>query len=174
MAEVAEMDKKKIRKIAYGGILTGLVLVATMFLQMPNGLGGYVNLGDGVIFASAILLGPFAGLVGALGAAMADFLLAYGVYIPATFTIKGVMGLTAGLMLRGRKGESYFYKALTFLICEVVMVGGYFGFETALFGLSVSVPSIMPNVIQGVAGIAVGLALTPIMHKVIESERFSV
>ncbi|MDD4327653.1 MAG: ECF transporter S component [Eubacteriales bacterium] len=168
------MDKRKIRKIAYGGILTGLVLVATMFLQMPNGLGGYINLGDGVIFASAILLGPFAGLVGALGAATSDFLLAYGVYVPATFAIKGAMGLTAGIMLRSRKGDSYFFKALTFLICEVIMVGGYFAFETMLFGLSVSVPSIMPNIVQGVAGIAVGLALTPIMHKVIESEKFSV
>lgn len=168
------MDKRKIRKIAYGGILTGLVLVATMFLQMPNGLGGYINLGDGVIFASAILLGPFAGLVGALGAAMSDFLLAYGVYVPATFAIKGAMGLTAGIMLRSRKGDNYFFKALTFLICEVIMVGGYFAFETILFGLSVSIPSIMPNIVQGVAGIAVGLALTPIMHKVIESEKFSV
>ncbi len=168
------MDKKKIRKIAYGGILTGLVLVSTMFLQIPNGLGGYINLGDGVIFASAILLGPFAGIVGALGAAMADFLLSYGVYVPATFAIKGIMGFTAGMMLRSRKGDSYLFKALIFLICEIIMVGGYFCFETVLYGFSVSVPSLMPNVVQGVAGIAVGLALTPIMYKVVESERSGV
>ena len=167
------MDKKKIRKIAYGGILTGLVLVATMFLQIPTGLGGYVNLGDGVIFASAILLGPFAGIVGALGATMADFFLGAGFYVPATFVIKGIMGFTAGMMLRSRKGDSYVFKALVFLICEVIMIGGYFGYETVLLGLSVSVPSLMPNVVQGVAGIAVGLALTPIMHKVVESEKFS-
>ncbi|MHB8963075.1 MAG: ECF transporter S component [Saccharofermentanales bacterium] len=168
------MDKKKIRKIAYGGILTGLVLVATMFLQIPNGMKGYVNLGDGVIFAAAMILGPFAGIVGALGSAMSDFFLGYGIYIPATFAIKGIMGLVAGLMLKYGKESPYLYKALVFLICEVIMVGGYFGFETALYGLNVALVSVMPNIVQAVAGIAVGLAFVPIVAKIFESEKFSV
>ena len=168
------MDKKKIRKIAYGGILTGLVLVATMFLQIPNGLNGYVNLGDGVIFAAAMILGPFAGIVGALGSALSDFLLAYGIYIPATFAIKGAMGFLAGMLLRYGKESSYLYKAFVFLVCEVVMVGGYFGFETALFGAEVALASVMPNIVQAVAGIAVGLAFVPIVAKIFESEKFSV
>ena len=86
------MDRKKIRMIAYGGILTGLVLVATMFLQIPNGQGGYVNLGDGVIFASSLILGPFAGVVAALGSVMSDLFLGYAQYAPATLVIKGLMG----------------------------------------------------------------------------------
>ncbi len=168
------MDKKKIRKIAYGGILTGLVLVATMFLQIPNGMKGYVNLGDGVIFAAAMILGPFAGVVGAIGSAMSDFFLGYGVYIPATFAIKGLMGLAAGILLKHGKENSYLYKALVFLACELIMIGGYFAFESVLFGTSVAIISVMPNIVQGAAGIAVGLAFVPIVAKIFESEKFNV
>lgn len=168
------MEKSKVRKITYGGILTGLVLVATMFLQIPNGMKGYVNLGDGVIFASAMILGPFAGIVGGIGSAMSDFFLGYGVYIPATLVIKGLIGLTAGLMLKRSKGRSYFYKALIFLICEGIMVGGYFVFEWVLFGFSVAIISVMPNIVQAVAGIAIGLAFVPIVSKIFESETFRV
>ena len=176
------MNKKQIRKLAYGGVFTGLILVATMFLQIPTGLGGYVNLGDGVIFASAIFLGPFAGICGALGAGVADLLLSYGLYAPATFIIKGIMGLFAGLMLhqkthekQGKKdswARAYIFTTLVFLIAEVIMVAGYFVFEWFVLGLDVALPSILPNVVQGVAGIAVGLALMPVMKKVMENEYY--
>ena len=168
------MDKIKIRMIAYGGILTGLVLVSTMFLQIPNTQGGYVNLGDGVIFASAMILGPFAGVVGALGSVLADLFAGYPHYAPATFVIKGLMGLIAGLMLKSGKGGNYFFTAFTFFVCEVIMVSGYFLYETVLFGLQYSLPSILPNIIQAIAGIAVGLASIPIVKKIFESEKWSV
>ena len=168
------MKKIRIRMIAYGGILVGLVLVSTMFLQIPNTQGGYVNLGDGVIFASAMILGPFAAVVGALGSVLADIFAGYPHYAPATFIIKGLMGLVAGLMLKSSKGGNYIFTAFTFLICELIMVSGYFLYETALFGLQYSLPSILPNIIQAIAGIAVGLASIPIVKKIFESEKWSV
>jgi uncharacterized membrane protein len=84
------------------------------------------------------------------------------------------MGFLAGLLLKYGKESSYIYKAFVFLVCEIVMIGGYFGFETALFGVEVALPSIMPNIVQAVAGIAVGLAFVPIVAKIFESEKFSV
>ncbi len=168
------MDRKKIRMIAYGGILTALVLVATMFLQIPNGQGGYVNLGDGVIFASALILGPFAGVVAALGSVFSDLFLGYAQYAPATLVIKGLMGLVAGILLKYGKKNRYFYTAFIFLICEGIMIGGYFSFESILFGVPYALVNIVPNLIQAVAGIAVGLASLPIVNKIFESEKFSV
>lgn len=162
--------------IAYGGILTGLVLVATMFLQLPNGQGGYVNLGDGVIFASSLILGPFAGVVAGLGSVLSDLFLGYVQYAPATLVIKGVMGLVAGIMLRKEKEREsgYFFTAFVFLICECIMIGGYFSFESVLFGIPYALVNVIPNVIQGVAGVAVGLASIPIVNKILNSEKFSV
>lgn len=168
------MDRKRIRMIAYGGILTGLVLVATMFLQIPNGQGGYVNLGDGVIFASAMIIGPFAGVVAALGSVFSDLFLGYAQYAPATLLIKGLMGLVAGFLLKYGQKHRYFYTAFVFVICEVIMIGGYFSFESILFGVPYALVNILPNVIQAVAGIAVGLASLPIVNKIFESEKFSI
>jgi uncharacterized membrane protein len=157
--------------IAYGGILTGLVLVATMFLQIPNGQGGYVNLGDGVIFASSLILGPFAGVVAALGSVMSDLFLGYAQYAPATLVIKGLMGLVAGILLRRQTKNGYFLTAFVFLVCEIIMIGGYFSFESILFGVSYALVNIIPNLIQAVAGIAVGLASIPVVNKILDSEK---
>ena len=168
------MDKKKIRMIAYGGILTGLVLVATMFLQIPIGQGAYVNLGDGVIFASALILGPFAGIVGALGSVFADLFLGSAQYAPATLIIKGLMGLVAGILLKYGKNNRYFYTAFVFAICEIIMIGGYFAFESIIYTVPAALLNIIPNLIQAIAGIAVGLASLPIVKKILDSEKFSV
>jgi uncharacterized membrane protein len=171
---VTKMDKTKIRKIAYGGILTGLVLVATMFLQIPNGIGGNVNLGDGIIFASALILGPFAGVVGALGSMLADLFAGYAQYAPATFIIKGLMGLIAGFLLKYGKQDKYFFTAFIFFLSEIIMVGGYFVFEAIVFKIPYAVSSILPNIIQAIAGIAIGLAFIPIVKKIFDSENPSI
>ena len=168
------MDRKKIRMIAYGGILTGLVLVATMFLQIPLAQGGYVNLGDGVIFASALILGPFAGIVGALGSFLADLFLGAAQYAPATLVIKGLMGVVAGILLRKQTKNGYFFTAFVFLVCEIIMIGGYFAFECVLYGVPGALINVVPNLIQAIAGIAVGLASIPIVKKIMDSEKPSI
>lgn len=165
------MNRKQIRMVAYGGILTALVLVATMYLQIPNGQGGNLNLGDGIIFASALIMGPFAGIVAAIGSLLAD-LFTYPQYAPATLIIKGLMGLIAGILLKKGK-KSYVFSALIFTLCELIMIGGYFGYECFLFGLPVGLASIPANVIQGLAGIGIGLALLPLIRKIFDNKEFN-
>lgn len=160
------MGKGKIRNITYGGILTALVLVATMFFKVPNGFKGYINLGDGVIFISALVLGPFAGLIGAIGSSLADLFSPYVIYAPATFIIKGIMGFVAGFLLIKYKSKGYLFKGLVFVVCEIIMVGGYFIYETALFGIAIAIPSVFPNIIQALAGIVIGLAAIPIIKAI--------
>jgi uncharacterized membrane protein len=89
--------KDTIRQITYGGIIAAIVLIATMVFQLPIPtpvLKGYVNFGDGVIMASAMIMGPYAAISAAIGSALADLLSSYVVFAPATFLIKGLMGLT--------------------------------------------------------------------------------
>ncbi len=66
---------KRIRKLAFGGVFTALIAVATMFLKLPVPItSGYVHLGDGMIFAASAYLGPWGAVAGALGSALADLL----------------------------------------------------------------------------------------------------
>ena len=67
------MNDKKIRKLVLAALLAALVCVATMVVQIPSPMQGYVNLGDCFVLLSGWLLGPWYGFAAGgigLGAAM--------------------------------------------------------------------------------------------------------
>jgi uncharacterized membrane protein len=134
--------KDTIRQITYGGIIAAIVLIATMVFQLPIPtpvLKGYVNFGDGVIMASAMIMGPYAAISAAIGSALADLLSSYVVFAPATFLIKGLMGLTAGLLFKKYPDMKYPLIALVIMLCEIIMITGYFIFETFYYSLTMLV-----------------------------------
>ena len=45
------------KRLAYGGLLAALIMVATAYLKFPTTLG-YIHIGDGIIYLSAAILGP--------------------------------------------------------------------------------------------------------------------
>lgn len=158
---------KQIRSITYGGILSAVILLATYFIKFPIPGGyGYINFGDGAIFASAVIMGPFAGLCAALGSALADLLAGFPHYIVPTVLIKGVMGLLAGFALKRFSHLTWPGQLLLFTLCELIMVGGYFVAEVFLYGLAAASGTLIFNSLQGLAGIATGLAVVPLMRKV--------
>ena len=144
------------KRLAYGGLLAALIMVATAYLKFPTTLG-YIHIGDGIIYLSAAILGPFAGLVAAVGSCLADLLAGYVTYAPVTFIIKGITGLVAGYLLQ-KKTRSVAYSALLLLLLQAFMVLGYFLFEAILYGMPAALPSAGFNCIQGIAGVAIGLA----------------
>ncbi|MDD2374456.1 MAG: ECF transporter S component [Eubacteriales bacterium] len=171
--------KDTIRQITYGGIIAAIVLIATMVFQLPIPtpvLKGYVNFGDGVIMASAMIMGPYAAISAAIGSALADLLSSYVVFAPATFLIKGLMGLTAGLLFKKYPDMKYPLIALVIMLCEIIMITGYFIFETFYYSLTnageglfrgaMTAAIALPfNAIQGVAAILLGLAMMPVARR---------
>lgn len=157
------MKDQQIRRLTLGGVLAALVLLLTLLVKLPvPATGGYVHLGDGVIFLAAMLLGPYAALIGGIGSALADLLGGYFIYIAPTFLIKGAMGGIAGLLVRER---APLRNALVFALCETIMVLGYFLFEGALYGWAAAFAAVGPNALQGVAGVVVGLALCAVPRR---------
>lgn len=159
--------KLNIRSITYGGIMAAVILLATLVLKFPIPGGyGYVNFGDGAIFAAATILGPFAAISAALGSALADLLLGFPHYMVPTVIIKGLMGLLAGYVLRKNSKINWVGQIFLFLVCELIMVGGYFVAEIFLYGLEAAIGTLVFNALQGVAGIATGLAIVPLARKI--------
>ena len=77
-------------------MLAALTCIATMIIKIPSPLKGYLNLGDCVVLLSGWLLSPLYGFLAAgLGSGLADLISGYGVYVPATFIIKGVRAIAA-------------------------------------------------------------------------------
>ncbi len=155
-------------KIVLLALTASLILLTTM-LYIPMGIG-YYHLGDGFIFAAASLLGPYAGLSAAIGSILADLLSGYAIYAPATAIIKGCMGLVSGLLLR--KKRKFITILLVLLLCEAMMVGGYFIYESFLYGIAGAVPSLIPNALQGLAGIVLGAIMVPLTRKIPLSNKY--
>lgn len=136
-------------KVAFSAIMTSLVAVTTFYLQFPiAATSGYFNVGEVMIYLTAILFGPYiGGIAGGFGAAIADLAGGYASYAPATLVIKFLEGLIIGfLYMKLKRKEQWKFNILAKIIAiipgGIIMVAGYFlyqmfilqlGFEAAIF-----------------------------------------
>ena len=150
------MKKVNVKKLALGGMLSAVILVMTVGLHLPvPATGGYVHLGDGFIFLTAAVLGPYAALAAGIGSALADLLGGYFIYIPATFLIKAIVALAAYLL--NKKIKNILVCAL---IAEIFMILGYYIYSVILTGsIIASLSGIPTNAVQGVVGAILGCIL---------------
>ena len=147
-------------------LLSALTCVATMVLVIPSPSGGYMNLGDAVVLLGACLLGPVYGaLAGGTGAALADLLAGFPMYIPATLIIKAGMGLLAGCLYQKLK-EKPWAVAVCGVAAESIMVVGYWLYDgllmKSLTGSAVGIPA---NLTQAVFGVAAAALMVSALRK---------
>ena len=164
------MEKKiNVKQMTLCGVLAALVFVLTYFPKVPVPVtGGYVHLGDGAIFLAALLLGPLGIPAAAIGSGLADLIGGYMLYVIPPVIIKGLVALVGWKLYK--KG-SWVSAVVAFVLAEAVMVLGYFVFECFTSGAPAAAAAILPNVVQGVAGVVLGLicvAVTPRMEKMMK------
>ena len=151
----------KTQKLVTAALMAALVCIATMIVKIPTPLKGYVNLGDGLVLATGWMLSPAYGFfAAALGSALADIFSGYVMYAPATFLIKGLMALIAYL-ISAKSGKRF----LSGLAAEIVMILGYFAFESFLYGPIPSAVNIPANGMQAIFGLIVGIVLMKVVEK---------
>jgi uncharacterized membrane protein len=144
-------------------VMSALVIVGTMIVQIPNAIGGYFNVGDVMIFVSALTFNPLiGGVAGGLGSALADMLSGYLVFAPATFVIKGLEGFLAGFIA---DKKSLYRDVLAVVIAGSVMVTGYFLAEIFLLGMGQAIAEILPNIAQVSVGGLVGVPVALILRR---------
>lgn len=144
-----EMNTKAMTRL---GVLIALTTVMTMVIHIPTiGTNGYLNLGDMVVFLSAMMLGRKGGfIVGGFGSALADLLLGYTHYIPITFIVKGLEGYIAGVILDTKLGKRKPIIATT--IGGLWMALGYYLAEIFMYGPKAALASVPGNIMQGLFG----------------------
>ncbi len=113
---------------------TALVCVATIvfYIYVPA-TRGFFNVGETMIFLTALLFGPAIGaFAGGVGASLADVLLTYWYYAPATLVIKACEGAVVGILGRRRpKSDSR-----RVWIVFTLIIGISIGVLVALIGAS--------------------------------------
>ena len=163
------------REMVLMGLMIALVYLAGSIIKIPS-VGGFVHIGDCMVFLSVIVLGKKKGAVSsALGMFLVDVLGGYYFWAPFTLIIKGAMAYIAGLILE-RMVESKKAYIIAFLISGVFMVIAYFfagiivaGFLTEKIGIIegfiFSAKDIVGNVIQVGTGIVIALPLSAVIIK---------
>ena len=151
-----------IKKLVFAAAMAALACVATL-VHVPAPLVGYIHVGDAIVLLSAALLGPLYGTAGAaIGSLLADLLLGYAAYAPATFLIKGAVALVFALLCRRVKAEGfkgYLWLLLCGALSECLMIGGYFVYELFLYDLGAALPGLWLNGIQAAIGAVLGALL---------------
>lgn len=162
------MKRSQIIKIVYSALFAALIFVGTQFIKVPLPIG-YFNLGDPFILTAGCLVGgAYAAVAAAIGAGLADLLSGYAIYAPATVIIKALMALVVFAFCRkSRKStaEKYLFFIIGSAIAEIIMVVGYYLFESVLYGFAGAAVSIPGNLLQGVAGVIVSTVIIILIDK---------
>ncbi len=152
---------KNYKNYVFAAMFAALVLMATMFIQVPT-INGYVHIGDALVYlAAAFLPMPFSILAAGLGAALADALTPYIVYAPFTFVIKGLMAACFSC-----KGEKILSKRnlIALPIAGIINIVGYavtefiilsVNREAASAAFATSLATVYGNLIQSVTAIVI-------------------
>ena len=160
------MKQEYTKELVFGALGIALVFISTMFLKLPNSIGGYLNLGDGFILLFSGLLGPFASfMVGGVGSAFADIVGGYGSYAIATMLIKGA--LVALLVHRSRR-----LRLPAYLLGSLLMIAGYYVTDSLLnASWIVGLAGIPGNLIQAAIGILIAMTGAPFLQRLKERPR---
>jgi uncharacterized membrane protein len=119
------------RNLAVMGLFTALVFIVTSsFSIYIPATRGFFNIGDSMVFLTALLFGPLIGaFTGSVGSALADLWLGYPYYAPATFVIKGFEGFIVGWLSNKKPTLSPVNWKISTIALGVILAGflGYFG-----------------------------------------------
>jgi len=144
--------------------MTSLVAVSTLFITIPIPLAGYFNLGDVMIFVSALTFGPLVGgFAGGLGSSIADMLV-WPVYAIPTLIIKGLEGLLAGLITNKKQ---IYRDIMAVIIAGVEMVFGYFIVDWLILqiGWASALGAIPFNIMQIILGGIIGIPIAYLLRR---------
>ncbi len=169
------LSSKKSLKVSLTAIFTALTTVATIsFSVYVPATKGYFNLGEVMVYTTAILLGPFIGAVaGGVGSMLADIILGYHIYAPGTLVIKGVEGFIVGLLVQKLKLKGWSLKTMNMTLPALIsltlgIVGStvYSGVTEAYLGSLIIVRGELSTVIWTILACLVFLAMATFSFKV--------
>jgi uncharacterized membrane protein len=149
-------------QISLMAIMSALVAVGTLVIRIPNPMGGYFNIGDVMIFVSALAFSPFVGgFAGGLGSAIAD-LIGFPVFALPTLIIKGLEGLIASLVTNKK---SVYRDVLAVVAAGAEMVVGYFLVEVYLWGMGSALAEFPANIGQIAVGGLIGIPVAIVLRR---------
>lgn len=158
--------RKPVLWLTMTALFMAMVVVLSMSALSIPVPGGHLYFNDVVIDTAAMLMDPLSAFIACgVGAFLGD-LLFYPAPMFVSLITHGLQALVISLLCRK---DQPLLAMLSFLLAEAVMVLGYFLLEWALYGVASAAAAIGPNVVQGIAGVLIGmlcLLITPRLERV--------
>lgn len=147
------MKNKKILRLVFAAMFASLITGLTLFPEIPIPAGGYVHLGDAMIYLAASFLPlPFAMTAAAIGGGLADIFSGYVAYAPFTVVVKALLTLAFTAKNEKILSKRNYLAPLAGLIITPAI---YFCADAILYGIAGAVPGIIWNICQAAASIIV-------------------
>jgi uncharacterized membrane protein len=172
---------QKTLNLVLTSVMTALVCVSTVLFQIPIPVtGGYFNVGEAIIYISAIVFGPIVGgIAGGVGAALADVMGPYSIYAPGTLVIKFCEGFIIGFIVftirlkEWERWKKYFVIISAVIIGGVFMVVGYWTYEAYIlgFGPIVALGEVPVNLMQVGIGSLVAIPASLAIQRALELKK---
>ena len=148
-------------------MIAAICCIATMIIKVPLPVKGYINLGDCMVLLAGWILSPsYAFLAAGIGSALADLFSGYTIYAPATCIIKGTMAVISYYSFQLLCSKTHLARLLSGILAELVMLLGYFSYESILYGVVLALANVPLNAIQGIAGLLLSTQLIKVFQKI--------
>lgn len=158
-------SKAKVKDICFTAVMGALIFAFTYTFKIPMG-AGYTHIGDSIIFLSIALIGSKrSSLAAGIGAALADLIGGYTVWVLPTLIIKSVMALICGLFAEKifkNKTVGYFVGCI---LGGVFQIFGYSVARTIIYDFKTAIASLPTLTLQTVVGFVVAIVLIVIFNK---------
>jgi uncharacterized membrane protein len=145
------------RQIALIAIMSALVLALTYIRPFNTPVGGYIHLGDIMIYFTALAFGPvIGGVAGGVGTALADLVGGFPLFAISSLVVHGLQGYIAGKIGHGKTDRVTL--SLAVVAGSAIVVSGYFIAEAVFlgWGAGAAAAEIPWNIIQEIVG-AIGV-----------------
>ena len=167
-------------------IMTAMMMCMTMLMtfiiRIPiPASGGYIHLGDSMVFLSVLILGWKWGAAAAgIGSALADLLGGFAYYAPITLVVKAFMVVAVGVCIEqaikkgfGKTGMRVM-EVIGMTVGGFVMVWGYYAADGFLYGNWIAPLAFIPlNILQFVVGIVIATVLVSYLYKTPAGRNFA-
>ncbi|MFB0543982.1 MAG: ECF transporter S component [Candidatus Bathyarchaeia archaeon] len=150
------------REIAASAVMAALVCVTTLLITFPiPATEGFFNIGDAMIMAAALTFGPVVGAFAGMGAALADLIGGWYIYVIPTLIIKGTEGFLAGWILHRGYEQSFSRVLLAWIVGGLEMVAGYFIAQAFFLGYGIggALVELPFNLVQMAVGGGIGIPI---------------
>jgi uncharacterized repeat protein (TIGR04002 family) len=159
----AFQDASFVHSFWFTALFAAMVFGLTM-LHIPIGAGGYIHVGDAMIYLSGLLLGPWAFLAASIGAAFSDLASGFATYAIPSAIIKFLIAIPFVALYNKSNKLLTVWTALCTILSGAITVGGYYVADLVLYreGAIADIPA---NAIQAVGSAVVFIVLALALDK---------